>query len=909
MRIYYKLPIALVCALGLSRCGSGLCLEANLCGGGDALLAVSGSTTLGTRGFSTTTDVILIVSNQGSGTAVELSATAPTSPFSFVGGAYPGNGGSCASALGPGESCNLVVRFTSPTPKASHADTISLTYFDGSQSKELAINLSANSDNGTLVRARGFDGVVTSMASAGSRLIVGGQFRHGPGQAADYVAVLKDDLSIDADLTPTDSKDNYVTTVVANPSVPGGYYVGGYFSSWGGASIYRLARVDAAGDRDTSFNIGTGFFLGVVDSVATALDGSGDVYAVGSYRTFNGVTVNGVVRLNSNGTRDAAFATGTGFGVGGFPFGLPTVVLPASDGSFDVYVGGVFDSFNGVGGNNHIIRLNSNGSRDAGFAVGIGFDNTVLALTQVADGSQIYVGGAFDSFNGISGLGGIIRLLANGSRDGAFATGTGFGGDSSISVSELLLSADGSGLYVGGEFTTFNGTVAQRLVRLTSNGALDTSFAIGSGFDAEVNALAFAPDSSGDLIVGGRFTSYQGTPVNRIVRLRTDGTLVSLESVSRSGFNWGVDTILPVGDGSGDIYCSGSFSSYSGTRHSGITRLTSEGIINPTFDPGDGFSPSGQIKLVSVSDGSGDIYAAGWFSEYRGSPQGHIVRLRPDGTVSPQFNSGSGFNNHVTALALANDVSGDIYVGGWFNDYNGTTTNRIARINADGTLDSAFAIGTGFTASEFVDAIAPAVDGTGDVYVGGSFTTYNGVPGITRIVRLNSDGSIDGGFASGTGFNNTVEVIVPALDGSGDVYIGGAFTSYSGTLNVNRLVRLNSDGTIDSGFAVGTGMDGSWVYSLLLSAESNELLVGGDFTTFNGISGVAGVVKLRSDGTRNDSFSTGSGVTGGSISVFAEASDGSGDIYMGGSFGSFNGNITNYFLRISENGTPDLNEN
>jgi hypothetical protein len=87
----------------------------------------------------------------------------------------------------------------------------------------------------------------------------------------------------------------------------------------------------------------------------------------------------------------------------------------------------------------------------------------------------------------------------------------------------------------------------------------------------------------------------------------------------------------------------------------------------------------------------------------------------------------------VRAISVTTDGSGDVYVAGFFDDYNGTSNNGIARLNSDGTLDSGF-VTTGLlvTLGKF---ITPAIDGSGDIYVGGGFTRYNLIPaaGITRL--------------------------------------------------------------------------------------------------------------------------------------------------------------------------------
>jgi len=130
-------------------------------------------------------------------------------------------------------------------------------------------------------------------------------------------------------------------------------------------------------------------------------------------------------------------------------------------------------------------------------------------------------------------------------------------------------------------------------------------------------------------------------------------------------------------------------------------------------------------------------------------------------------------------------------VGGAFDLYNGTSANALVRLKAIGTVNPAFATGTGFNNTVF--NIALAGDGSGDLYVGGSFTRYNGTP-ANDLMRVNANGTLDPAFATGTGFNNTVFSIAPAGDGSGNVYVGGQFTSYQ-SVTAGRIARLTSNGS------------------------------------------------------------------------------------------------------------------
>ncbi|MEG5086314.1 MULTISPECIES: DUF4347 domain-containing protein, partial [unclassified Microcoleus] len=82
------------------------------------------------------------------------------------------------------------------------------------------------------------------------------------------------------------------------------------------------------------------------------------------------------------------------------------------------------------------------------------------------------------------------------------------------------------------------------------------------------------------------------------------------------------------------------------------------------------------------------IYAGGGFSTVNGTARNNIARMNADGSLDTAFNPTGGMNNAVIALAL--DSSGKLYAGGWFTTVNGTARNRIARMNADGSLDTAF---------------------------------------------------------------------------------------------------------------------------------------------------------------------------------------------------------------------------
>jgi uncharacterized delta-60 repeat protein len=157
------------------------------------------------------------------------------------------------------------------------------------------------------------------------------------------------------------------------------------------------------------------------------------------------------------------------------------------------------------------------------------------------------------------------------------------------------------------------------------------------------------------------------------------------------------------------------------------------------------------------------------------------------------------FNGIVDTIALQPD--GKILVGGDFTSYNGFSFNRIIRLNSDFTIDSSFQPLNGF--DEKVRVITLQEDGK--ILVGGDFTIYQTFFSYRKIIRLNSNGSVDSSFNIGTGFGdvsgtashvNDIKIqslVEPAI------IVGGFFGSYNGR-TANNIIALNLDGTVKSTF-------------------------------------------------------------------------------------------------------------
>ena len=281
-----------------------------------------------------------------------------------------------------------------------------------------------------------------------------------------------------------------------------------------------------------------------------------------------------------------------------------------------------------------LTRLNPDGSPTPGF-----FDFTpngpgpasdpwqqIQTLAQQPDGNLL-VGGSFTTFNGSSSASRIARLLPNGALDPSFDTGTG----PNNTVNSIAVQADGR-ILVGGSFTSFNGQPANRLVRLLPNGEVDpgfTSSALGTLTSNEVYSLAFAHD--GELLIGGFFNLSTTSLRRGITRIDRLGNPSSQFSGLTSGVDGGsVFDIHPLADGRTLI--SGAFNEYNSTARKNAARILANGALDTSFG-----NPSISCNVQgSASDPLGRLIVSG-FSGPSNNTTGHLIRLLANGSPDPSF--------------------------------------------------------------------------------------------------------------------------------------------------------------------------------------------------------------------------------------------------------------------------------
>jgi len=344
----------------------------------------------------------------------------------------------------------------------------------------------------------------------------------------------------------------------------------------------------------------------------------------------------------------------------------------------------VVGEFSNVGGNtnmNKIAKLNSNGTPATDFISSVSAPSLnsasfkLYCLALQSDG-KVLIGGNFTNYSGFV-RNKIVRIYQDGTIDSSFDPGSGFTGILSR-VKDIKIQQDGK-ILVAGDFTSFNGNNLSGIIRLNQDGSLDSSFTPQTGiYQFQINSIDIQSD--GKIIAGGPF-AYIGSVNVRIVRFNNDGTIDSTFNPNANGSATNINRVLVQTDGK--VLIAGQFSSLNGNQNiKNIARVDSNGIIDPDFIVGS--NPGGMIHDIHL-DANGKIVVVGTFATWNNSPSNRIVRLNSNGTFDSEFNSGNGTNNGI--YCVTNQADGKYLIGGGFTQYNNIYRYSFARLNGDGTND------------------------------------------------------------------------------------------------------------------------------------------------------------------------------------------------------------------------------
>ena len=342
----------------------------------------------------------------------------------------------------------------------------------------------------------------------------------------------------------------------------------------------------------------------------------------------------------------------------------------------------------------------------------------------------------------------------------------------------------------------------------------------------------------------------------------------------------------------------------------GIRRLNADGSTDHTFL--NGLSGADHWVAAAAVQGDGQILIGGWFSQVNGVARSAIARLNPDGSVDNSFlhdlaglsDSYNGRGLLPVVLSITEQADNKVLIAGRFSAVNGISRHNVARLNADGTVDTAFADATfryqplefgGVEDMPFV--LSAAVQPDGKIIVGGAFTTVNGIS-RPNIARLNRDGTVDASFHSELSGDINSRVTSIALQGDGKILITSGFANYNASARLGaRITRLNPDGSLDNTFQSQVGG------SVAALDNQGRVLTAGRLVDAEGADRY-GIVRLNTDGIPDATFQPAMlDDSGRWVSCIAVQTDGA--VVIGGAFNSINGVGRGQIARLGENGALD----
>ncbi len=606
-----------------------------------------------------------------------------------------------------------------------------------------------------------------------------------------------------------------------------------------------------------------------VAPTALAVQADGKLILIGTFKTVGGAESSGIVRLNSDGSRDTTFLVGSGFSAGGI--GGKVTVMP--DGN--IYISDTFiRSYQGSSFLGYIIRLKPDGTLDPTFtspaftlgAGGINPNGFVFGPS-----GEIYVYGGFDAVGGVA-RNRLARLRSNGQIDPDFNPGT--GPNNWVYAITVLRSGQ---LVIGGDFTAYNGTAVGHIARLNLNGTLDTTFATGSGFSQQVGFVAELPGNA--LFVGSAYNSYKGVVVAAGVRLTANGTLDTTFVYPLSGRPDSLSLLA-----GNRLLLSGSLLS---DLRPGVRVLEATGGVATSVTV-PGIRYPARARLLAPLPG-GKVFVAGNFTYANGTPAPYVMRLNADLTRDPTFPAGPGPGSQVTGGFVQPDGKILLFT------YNGTV-----RLNADGSNDASI---VSQSLGGFWYGVSSVVLRDGRVLVPTDAPSWgNGTAVTNGMVILEPNGTRVTSHPFLPGPNTGARITGLQRLPGGQILVVGTFTSWSGVPRANA-VRLNADGSVDNTFVP----DGSLAFtSFSYPLSRTGWSIQRDGKLILAMEGGAGgtFVRLGLNGARDATFTSGLPRLSSAGSFFVQPDDRIVIVAQGEARAS-DGNLDTLFFRLQANGALD----
>lgn len=413
---------------------------------------------------------------------------------------------------------------------------------------------------------------------------------------------------------------------------------------------------------------------------------------------------------------------------------------------------------------------------------------------------------------------------------------------------------------------------------------IDPFFKAKAGADNDIVTATVLPD--GRLLLGGEFTNYDNqaselAPTRRIVLTAADGEIDRTYRFGK-GTNDRITAIIPSSNQQ-KLFLGGTFGAYD-VMERFINNITTT-LYNGTVD------------TISTPSFNGTVTVPA----FNGGTNAAVIKLFPDGDKVIAVGNFSYYLSRRYAEPSKNNkphpTLPDVFVHADTVYVDSVEMKQLIRFHADGSLDKSyhFDIAANRSLAGGNGSITHAMQqADGKLILVGNFSRWNGVP-AGRIVRLNTDGSIDNTFNVGAGANAGISRISYSAV-THKFLLTGTFGSFNG-VPVNNMVMLNEDGSVDQGFVARDFSNG--YPNFVKQLQNGLIVVGGSFSKYRNVRR-PGFIVLSPDGN----LAPGYNATGDFSGIIHDAverinSEGKISLFLLGGISKFDGTVVNNITCIA----------
>lgn len=679
----------------------------------------------------------------------------------------------------------------------------------------------------------------------------------------------------------------------------------------------KIIRLNSDLTVDETFNSGLGFdsHHDYFDDVTCAeLQADGKLLVGGKFVLYNGVTAHKIARLNPDGSRDNTF-----FSLNLFSSVNSFVQDIEIQPDHKILVAGYIESQFAM------VRLNSDGTVDNSFNMSSNLPIIFADFHLMNDGKIVLVGS-----NPINAAGDFQQQVYVFNNNGNLASASNIFTAFNTRMNRTYL-LNGNKIML----SVASGANNDYLMRINLDGTLDNTFNSGTGFSRS-NEKAYLGDinfqTNGDMVITGNFTQYNGNPVRNRVRINSNGDFdPSFNNLMADNNDW-LSYAKIQSDGR-ILACFFVYSPYDSIIRESFLWLDSNGYIidnqhlNTTTKVEKFVRKSNnELMVMGSSDFSFNWYQNGiklldnngnliyndklkaplnanydpknavvqpdgkvlFIGKLPQNPSGRLMRFNADFSTDPSFNPDASLAS-MSFKELHLQADGKILVS-CKGLVSGNEINRVVRLNSDGSIDTNFVLGQGVYSGGSPKIAAIEIQPDGKILIAGTFTSYNAVA-KNGIVRLNSDGTIDNTFNMPIidGFSRSVSALT--LQADAKIIVALTYGAFA--------YRLNTNGSIDLSFS--NQISGGFINTIAIQTDG-KILIGGRFYHGNNL---VSLLRYNSNGSLDTTFDTGTGFNETVNSIFIEED---GKILVGGQFTKYNGEDCNGLVRLNGTATLSIQE-